>query len=125
MTLTFGGAARAGAADSKSGEVRVVDDGSSTASLASTLARLSRLFHIASTATTTATSAAAFEIIEVLLSLEAEQVGVGVGLDGVGVSSFDSVVDCLDGGFLGISGRNLFGDLLLLAQLLRLDGQTL
>lgn len=114
MTLTFDGAASAGAACSESGEGLVVNDKLSTSATSATtgLAGLTGLSAVA-----TATTASTTSLVEVNLNggLEAHKVGVLDGTHGVGVSVGDHVVDGGNSELVTVLILDLILDLLVLS----------
>ena len=116
MTLTFGGAAEAGAAcSSKGGESVVIDNKlAALAAATTTLTGLTGATIGTTTATSTAATAALLEFV-IDGSGESEKSGVGVGLHGVHFSGAKVVGSALNVLLGAISGGDLISSLLVLA----------
>jgi len=97
LTLTFVGAAEAGAACSKSGEGLVINDELATSATSATttgLTGFSRTSAISTASTSTTTTL--FVIFDFNWSLEAQEVGVAESTNGVSFSAGEFVSDgCL------------------------------
>ena len=120
--LTFVKAAQAGAACSESGEGVIIDDQLSTSALAATFTGLADLSAL--TTTTTATGTTLVEL-DVNGGLEAEEVGVRGGTDGMDVLGSDLVVDGGDSHLVSVSFGSLILDLLMGSGLGRGTNQAL